>query len=186
MQVTKMKSKSFLVLLVLVGLPNIGRSQVELDTSRIELNKWNPTKEAAYVVYLVNWQENLKKDTVGLRKGQYFRYVYDKKPFACHLDSISGYGSKRRSHYHWYYQDTDTTTSGTFSLPYANFGYADQWGRLPYGPSDSTYIGQEQVFLWNKECVRISPHKIENSGDNTLVKLIFTIYQMPDTSTTFP
>jgi hypothetical protein len=164
----------------------IGLSQYNLDTTRVGLNKWAPTKEAAYVVYLVNWQEYLKKDTIGLRAGQYFRYVYDKKPFACHLDSISGYGSLRRSHYHWYFQDTDTTTRGTFSLPYANFGYADQWGRLPYGPSDSTYRGQDQFFMWGRETVKISPHKIENSGVNSLVKLIFTIYQMPDSLEAFP
>jgi hypothetical protein len=179
-----MKTALLAVLLAVMALPVA--AQYNLDTTRVEQNRWAPTKEAAYIVYLVNWQEYLRKDTIGLRTGQYFRYVYDKKPFACHLDSVSGYGSKRRSHYHWYYQDVDTTTRGNFDLPYANFGYADQWGRLPYGPSDSTYIGQEQVFIWGKECVRISPHKIENTGPNTLVKLIFTIYQTPDTSMTFP
>lgn len=161
-------------------------AQIELDTTRVELNKWAPTKEAAYIVYLVNWEEFIRRDTIALRPGQYFRYVYDKKPFACHLDSVVGYGSLRRSHYHWYYQDTDTTTRGSFSLPYANFGQADRWGRLPYGPSDSTYIGCEQMFIWNRERVKIKPHKIEGSGPSTLVKLIFTISEMPDTTTTFP
>lgn len=98
-------------------------AQFKIDSTRGRWNAWRPSNADMEMAYHTAWADRMRRDTLLLRLGQYLSLTDDSVSVQAWVDSVSGMGNNRQSHWTLVRitptKIKQTTTTLAYNQPYS-------------------------------------------------------------------